>query len=467
VPNSIGATGLTTKTMTELISYFTAQYQSIYGVTINLDPTSPDGQMMMIYIQAVLDTSDLLTQVYNQFDPDTAVGMVLDQRVAINGIQRQAGTFTVTNVTIVTSQALNLYGLDQVVQPVYTIQDNSGNQWQLISSVYIASASTTILSFQAAKPGAVLTTPNSITVPVTIILGVSSVNNPTTYATLGINAESDVALKLRRQKSVSLSSQGYLSSLLAALQNITGVTSAFVYENTTRVTDADSTPGNTIWVIVAGTASNSAIANAIYTKRNAGCGMRGAQTFNIVQTDGSNFTIRWDLVVPETIFIKFTAASLDGVNVPAYQNIINYIVLNYVPGVNQLVDVNHLTTQIQKADNNTLVTSPGFSSTAGGVYTNTKSNTAKNNQFAISSANIIILPILITPATVAVVRPATQQFASIGGSGTLTYSMFTSGSGAPTVSAAGLYTPGVTAGTDVVRITDALGNISNATITVT
>jgi hypothetical protein len=53
------------------------------------------------------------------FDPDNAVGVVLDQRVAINGIQRQAGTYTVTPITVVTSQSVNLYGLDQDVQPVY------------------------------------------------------------------------------------------------------------------------------------------------------------------------------------------------------------------------------------------------------------------------------------------------------------------------------------------------------------
>ena len=86
----------------------------------------------------------------------------------------------------------------------------------------------------------------------TIVLGVTSVNNPTTYTTLGTNQESDSALKLRRQISVSIGSQGYLQGLLGALESINGVSSAFVYENNTGITNADGVPGHSIWVIVAG-----------------------------------------------------------------------------------------------------------------------------------------------------------------------------------------------------------------------
>ena len=200
MPNVIGPTGLTVKTRAELVAEFTAAYQAIYGTDINLNSNTPDGQMMNIFVQAVLDTQDLLVQIYNGFDPDNAVGNVLDQRVAINGIQRQAGTYTVTNITITTSQALNLYGKDQSAQPVYTVADNAGNKWELQTSQTISGAGTYVFSFQSATPGANLTIPNTITVPVTVVLGVTSINNPTTYTTLGLNEETDAELKIRRQK---------------------------------------------------------------------------------------------------------------------------------------------------------------------------------------------------------------------------------------------------------------------------
>lgn len=466
MPNLFDASGLTVNTQQELVDYFTAQYQLIYGADINLDSSSPDGQMMMIFIQSILDVQDLLVQVYNSMDPDNAIGVVLDQRVAINGIQRQAGTFTLTNITIVTSQSVTLYGLDQNINEVYTIKDNAGNLWQLQTSAPVAMG-TTILSFQSAVPGQVFTVPNTITTPVSIVLGVESVNNPTTYATLGINEESNFDLKIRRQKSVSLSSQGYLQGLLAALENISGVTSAFVYENPTAATDGDGIPSHSIWVIVSGSASAASIANAIYTKRNAGCGMKGTQTLNILQADGSLFTIRWDYVTPEDLFIKFTATSLDGVNPPNIAAIRTGLVTSFVPGVAEQVDITQLGTAVQALDPNTLVTGAGFSTSVGGTYTNTLTPSSKDKQFAIQSADIVILPMVLTGSPGSVPTSGTSTFVALGGYGAITYTIFTNVSGGTINAATGAYIAGATPGTDVVRATDALSNYTNANMVVT
>lgn len=465
--NTIDVNGLTTSTQAELITYYTTQYKAIYGSDINLDQDSPDGQMMMIWIQAVLDLQDLLTQIYNTFDPDNAVGNVLDQRVAINGIQRLAGTHTVTNITVVAAAAVNLFGLDSS-NPVYTISDNEGNQWELITSISLGGAGTYVLSFQAKNPGAVLSVPNTITVPVTVVLEITSVNNPTTYATLGITEETDDALKIRRQRSVSLSSQGYLAGLLAALENISGVTSAFIYENVTGSTDGDGVPSHSIWVIVSGTATPAQIANAIYTKRNAGCGMKGAQTYSVTQADGSAFVIRWDNVTSEALFIKFTATSLDGVNPPNVAAIIAALVTTFVPGVFEKVNINELATLVQTIDPNTLVTSAGFSTSSGGSYTNTLTPATKDKQFAVTAPNIIVLPIIINPTAPTAVHGNTIQFSELGGFGAMVWSIHTNNSSGSINSSTGLYTAGATHPvTDVVRVTDALGNFTDINVAVT
>ena len=361
MPNIIDANGLQTKTYDELLAELEAGFKAIYGTDINLGQDTPDGQLLNLFIQGYLDLLDLQTQVYNTFDPDNAIGVILDQRVAINGIQRQGGTHTITDITIVTSAACNLYGQDQSVEPVYTIQDNAGTQWQLQTTQTIPGATTTIASFAAVDPGEILTVPNTIQTPVTVVLGVSSVNNPTTYTTLGINEESDADLKIRRSKSVSLASQGYLAGLLAQLENLEGMNSAFVYENNTGSTDSDGVPGNSIWVIVSGTSTDEDIANAIYQKRNAGCGMFGSEVYFVTQVDGSMFQINWDNVLTETLFIVFTATSIDGEELPDIPSIRPGLVTSFVPGVNEEIDVNALATDVQEIDSNTLVSNAGFS----------------------------------------------------------------------------------------------------------
>jgi hypothetical protein len=478
LPNLINSAGLQTAPYAELLANLTSAFQIAYGADINLDSDSPDGQILNVFLQSMLDLENLVTEVNANFDPDQAFGVILDQRVALNGIQRQGGTYTVTNITLVTDRPLNLAGLEQSIIPVYTVADNAGNQWQLQNSATIGSAGTYVYSFQGANPGAALTTPNTITTPVTIVLGVTSINNPTTYTTLGENEETCAILKVRRRKSVSLSSQGYLAGQLAALENINGVTSAFVYENVTSATDGDGVPGHSIWCILQGGAAVD-IATAIYNKRNAGCGMFGGQAYVVMQADGSPFIINWDYVTPENLFTHFTVTSLDGVNAPAIAQIIVGLVIDFTPGVNTQVNINDLATIVQSIDPNTLVTGAGFSTSSGGTYTPTLNPSAKDKQFAVSSSQIIITPIILTATgsmanvvssvvivTLAILPATMVTWIPLGGLGPYTYVLTSSPSGGNVGSSTGIYTSGATAGTDVLQVTDSLSNVSTASITV-
>lgn len=390
MPDSLGPNGLQLKTRDELTQELTLQMQTIYGTDVNLAPDTPDGQMLGIYVQGSIDVRDLLRRIYNSFDPDSAFGRVLDQRVAINGVERQGGTRTLTNITVVTSQALNLYGVDQDVQQVFRVQDNEGTQFELIQTYNAPGAGSYSLAFRAVVPGEVLTMPNTLTIPVSIVLGVVSVNNPTTYTTLGINEESDARLKIRRQKSVSMASQGYLQGLKAVLENINGVTEAFIYENKTGVTDIYGVPGHCIWVIISGTADPADIADAIYRKRNAGANMFGSESYTITQVDGTPFIVNWDFVTPEDLYIEFDATSLDGVTPPNTAAILAQLPTVFVLGVNERININDLATAVQLIDNNTLVTNAGFSTSPGGPFVAVISPSNKNRQFAVSAGRINI-----------------------------------------------------------------------------
>ncbi len=391
--NIIDANGLTVSTLDEIVAQLKLEFQSIYGNDINLDSDTPDGQIINIFAQAVVDNLDLLTQIYNGFDPDYAIGKTLDMRAAINGVIRLAGTKTLTNITLIVDRPLNLVGYDAfLLDPtakVYTVSDNAGNQFQLVESQTIAIPGSYTYQFQASEPGATLTIPNTITNPVTVVLGVVSINNPTVYSSLGINEETDAQVRLRRQRSVSLSSQGYLEGLLALLLNINGVTGAFIYENVGDTVDGDGIPGHSIWVIVQG-GTSAEIADAIYSKRNAGCGMKGSVTHPIVQADGTTFIVRWDIVVPQNIFIEFDATSINGVDAIDSTNIKNQLALLFSLGVFETADINEMATVVQSIDPNCLVTNAGLSLSGGGPFTPTLTPTAKNNQFAVIAANIDI-----------------------------------------------------------------------------
>ena len=380
---SFGVNGLTLDTQSDLVTFYTTQFESIYGSDINLGSETPDGQMMMIWVQAILDLEELLMQIYTSIDPDQAVGTVLDQRVSVNNIQRQVGTYSTINLTVVTSKVVNLYGLNQNTYPVFTYADNAGTQWQLVTTVLSAPIGTYVYLFQAAIPGAVLSLANTINIPITIIIGVTSVNNPSANASTGINEETDVALKLRRSKSTSINSQGYNSSLYSTLLNLTGITDARVYENSTASTDVNGVPSHTTWVFVKGVGySASAIANAIYQKRNAGCGMYGSVSYSITQIDGSIFVVKWDYIVAQNPFITFTTASLNGIANPNLAALSAGIPTTILPGIYTALNVNEIVGAIQAIDSNTLATSVGVSD--GTSQTLTLSDVAASGSFYIS-----------------------------------------------------------------------------------
>ena len=92
--STLDANGLTIDTLEEIITALEDGYRTIYGNDIIVSSDSPDGQLINIYAQSVRDLLEVLQQIYIGFDIEQAVGIVLDQRVSLLGIQRQGATFT-------------------------------------------------------------------------------------------------------------------------------------------------------------------------------------------------------------------------------------------------------------------------------------------------------------------------------------------------------------------------------------
>ena len=141
MPDILDAKGLTLKTSQEIQEEIENGFRSIYGEQINLDPDTPDGQQVALLQQLSLDIREVIQQVYSSFDPDQAVGTVLDQRVSINNIQRIQGAYTIVPVQITRSESgIKLNGLDTYVNDpdggnnAFTISDNAGNKFYLLTT---------------------------------------------------------------------------------------------------------------------------------------------------------------------------------------------------------------------------------------------------------------------------------------------------------------------------------------------
>jgi uncharacterized phage protein gp47/JayE len=308
MPDVINASGLQVKTAAEITSELVTGLQGIYGADINTDQNSPDGQMVGIITQIAVDIRELALAVNAGFDPDQALGTILDERVAINSITRRGGTYTVQPIQLNCSAPVSLQGLDgDYSNPDgtgFTVQDDSGNQFILAVSADLPIGITT-LNFRAKTIGQVSVPINTITSPVTIVLGVTTVNNVAAAISVGENEETDAQLRTRRQQSVANATTGFLNGLLGTVLDLPGVTEAVLYENHTGATDANGIPEHCIWLIVAG-GSSTDIANAIYEKIGYGCDMKGDVMVPITTASGAIFTAQYDQPVAESLYIRFS-----------------------------------------------------------------------------------------------------------------------------------------------------------------
>ena len=349
--DSFTPNGLTVSTLNELVNQLENDFKTIYGNDINVGQNSPDGQLINIFAQGGTDCRELISQLYTSFDPDMASGRILDQRCAINNVFRKGGTFTEVDITIVTDRTVELEGVDENYNDPeavgYTIQDDAGNQFVLATSQTLTSGTNTGVRFRAKEVGAVETIANTITTPVTVVLGVISVNNPA-KGTTGVDEETDAQLKIRRRQSLSIGASGYLNGLQASLSQLDGVTGAKVYENYTNSTDADGIPAHCIWCVVDG-GSSADIADTIFKKRSAGCDMYGSLSYTIITPSGRNFVAKWSNSTSQNLYIKFNIQKTLSTATFDTTKIANYVSSHLSFGIGEGANTSDITAIAQEA----------------------------------------------------------------------------------------------------------------------
>ena len=387
--NAVGPTGLTIQSRSDVVQEllngsvnFPGLF-AIYGANINVNPNSPDAQLVNIVAQTKIDVLQLVQATYTSFDPDQATGTSLDERCAINGVQRFAGSYTQTYVSVTVTQACTLLGLDTAPGNPFTVADSAGNQFQNKTTTIFGGAGTQSLLFQAAKVGAVSAAANTLTVLSTIQLGVSTVNNPAAVYVQGVDEETDYALRIRRAKSVALPSIGSLDGLTGGLLSTSGVTLAKVFENSSGATDGNSVPAHSIWAIIAG-GTDADVARMLYIKRNMGCGMKGSTT---VSVGSPAVSIKFDRPTVQNLWISFTASAITG------SVDVNYIraqlLAKLTYDIGQSADTTSIVALIKSIAPNATVSAEGVSATNSG-YTTLVAPTAVNYLWVPASVRVVI-----------------------------------------------------------------------------
>jgi len=311
--------GFVKMTVLDVQSAIQDDFRNTFGQQVPVNPQSLNGQYINIWAEREASVWDLLELVYNDFDPDQALGTGLDGICALTGTRRQDPkssivTETLTGVPgvvvaagkIITTVGSNIPFLTDASATIASVPawvgntnyssvgtrvTNAGNVYQLIGPGVSAASggpsgtgssildNTAIWRFLGAGTGAVdvlamsqnqgpLEAPSgTLTQIQTPVAGWNGAIN-VLDATLGSDEETDAALRIDREAQLRVPSNAAVGAIRTALLRVSGVTSVTVLENVSDVT-VDTMPPHSVECVVIGGA-NQDIWNALVTTVGAG-----------------------------------------------------------------------------------------------------------------------------------------------------------------------------------------------------
>jgi len=364
------ANGIEVQTYEEIYEELSDGYKAIYGLDINLDADSPDGQRVGIEAQARLDLQSFSLALYNQLDPDFSFGQSLDRMVKFSGITRTPSKKSTVSVTIVTDRNITL-------ESGYIIEDTLNQNWITTSEKSLTTGTNTV-SMSSELSGAYEALAGTITNPITIILGVVSTTNASD-ATVGKDEETDEELRIRRNKSLVVPQTSTVGGMFSALANLQDVTDLIIYENDQDTADATrNIDPHTIWAIIEG-GTDDGIAQIIAETKTGGTGLKGSENGTyieeLVKPDGSIFnythTALFDRPTEIALYIEVTVTRKDATIETDLQAIKdNLVSLDYT--IAETVQASSLYTTVLEAGTTFIVTDlevslDGITYTAGQV----------------------------------------------------------------------------------------------------
>ena len=347
MPDELTYSGLTTKSNIELLTEIQDALQTIYspnGEEINFSSASPDGQFTQILANIGTVHRELLTAIYNATDPSKCDGAQQDNKYQLNYLTRNGGTYTTQSIQITATKTVTLQGLDgsynDNTSSAFTVSDDAGNLWYLIdtSTVFVGISN---LEFRAQEMGAVTPTIGTITNIVTVTEGITAVNNVVGYTTLGVEQESNLSFRIRRDQSTENQSGNNSDSILGNILALPGVNACRVWVNDTNATDSTGTLPHYIWVIVDGGA-NTEIANIIYSNKG-GAGTRGSVTVPIATVSAQVLNINFDRPVIKPLFIKFDLQVIGDIALISQSAIKDYIAENLIYELSEDAETSKIT----------------------------------------------------------------------------------------------------------------------------
>lgn len=371
VAPTINVSGFHMPTYNDVLTDLIEIKKAIYGSDIYLGIDSTDYQELSMFAAKIVDTLSAMELAYNSRSPVTAIGIGLDGVVKINGLVRQAATYSTVDLLV--------YGNSGAIITNGVAQDESGQLWNLPASITIPSIGYGTFTATSAISGAIQAIAGTVDKIYTPQAGWTSVTN-VGAATVGVAAESDIELRARQAVSTELPSITPIDGIVGSVADVIGVTRYIGYDNDTNATNGDGVPAHSICIVVEG-GDSTAIATAIANKKSVGVGTYGSISIVVYDLHGNPHTILFYRVSNITIKVAITIASLPGYSI-SVGLAIKQAIADYINGLPIGADVHC----------NSLIVAAGLFGTADGTkFTINSLTIGKTGMSPAYSSNDVVI----------------------------------------------------------------------------
>lgn len=276
-----GPRGFVAPSEEAILTGILADMNTAFGGGMNLELSTPQGQLATSMSAIVGNCYDLFVFLSNMFDPAYSDGRYQDALARIYFIER--------NPSIATTVEAVCTGLPGTTIPVGALAlSDDGNQYQCMVEGTIGDAGTVTLTFDCLVPGPIACPSDTLNTIYQAIPGWDTINNPTA-GTTGVSTETRAEFEARREATVAINSVGSLTSIQGAVLNVDDVTDAYITENDTdsplTIRGYTLAPKSVYVAAVNGT--DEAVARAIWSKKAPGCAYNGNTTVTIEDTNGA------------------------------------------------------------------------------------------------------------------------------------------------------------------------------------
>lgn len=278
-------------------------------------PSTPQAYLADKLTDNIRDSNAAIAYMVSQMDPATSEGRMQDGIARIYYLERKPATSSVV-------QAL-CTGQPGAPLPLYSLaQDDDGNLWQSTAAgVFPASGELTI-QFACVSTGPVTLGIGQLTRIAQLVPGWDAITN-LGAATAGSNVESRAAFEARRRESVARNAHGSPAAIRSAVWDVDGVIDVFAYDNYNNTvlpygsTSYPIAPHSIYIAVIGGVAQD--IAEAIFAKKDLGCGMNGNTSVTVQDTDGYSFpypSYQIQFEIPASLPVKFFVQLVNSPNLP-------------------------------------------------------------------------------------------------------------------------------------------------------